>query len=56
MRDEFRIAGFVSEALAETFPELDQTTTPDQALFHGGVTNQHSLDHEAQVRRWFPLV
>jgi hypothetical protein len=43
MRYEFRIAGLVSEALAEAFPELDQTAMPDETLFYGAVTDEAHL-------------
>lgn len=43
MRYEFRIAGLVSAALAEAFPELDQTAMPDQTLFYGTVTDEAHL-------------
>ncbi|MDH6108265.1 hypothetical protein P3T36_004270 [Kitasatospora sp. MAP12-15] len=43
MRYEFRIAGAVSEALAEAFPELARAPVPEQTLFFGPVTDEAHL-------------
>ncbi|MET7622181.1 hypothetical protein [Streptomyces sp. NPDC005408] len=43
MRYEFRIAGVVSVALAESFPELDRVPTPEQTLFFGTLTDEAHL-------------
>ncbi|NUL01984.1 hypothetical protein HRW07_01705 [Streptomyces lunaelactis] len=40
MRYEFRIAGVVSDALAEAFPELDRVTAPEETLFLGTVIDE----------------
>ncbi|MER8187872.1 hypothetical protein [Kitasatospora sp. NPDC094015] len=43
MRYEFRVAGLVSPALAEAFPELARASVPEQSLFHGAVTDEAHL-------------
>ncbi|MFI6446911.1 hypothetical protein [Kitasatospora sp. NPDC050543] len=43
MRYEFRVAGVVSEALAETFPELDRAPVREQTCFLGPVTDEAQL-------------
>ncbi|MDH6577799.1 hypothetical protein [Kitasatospora sp. MAP5-34] len=47
MRYEFRIAGLVSEALAEAFPEFDRVPVPvpvpEETLFCGPVTDEAHL-------------
>ncbi|MEE2032228.1 hypothetical protein [Rhodococcus chondri] len=43
MRYEFRIAGLVSAALAEAFPELHHTAMSDQTLFYGTVVDEAHL-------------
>ncbi len=43
MRYEFRVAGVVPDALAETFPELDHVPVPEQDLFHGPVVDEAHL-------------
>ncbi|MFJ1702589.1 hypothetical protein [Kitasatospora sp. NPDC088346] len=43
MRYEFRVAGIVSPALAEAFPELEHAPVPDQTLFLGPVTDEAHL-------------
>ncbi|AVZ71226.1 hypothetical protein SLUN_02215 [Streptomyces lunaelactis] len=40
MRYEFRIAGVVSDALAEAFPELDRVPAPEETLFLGTVIDE----------------
>ncbi|MEV4615903.1 hypothetical protein AB0K43_25420 [Kitasatospora sp. NPDC049258] len=43
MRYEFRVAGLVSPALAEAFPELAHAPVPEQSLFLGAVTDEAHL-------------
>ncbi|MFF2044205.1 hypothetical protein ACFVVX_27665 [Kitasatospora sp. NPDC058170] len=43
MRYEFRVAGVVPDALAETFPELDHVPVPEECLFLGPVTDEAHL-------------
>ncbi|MDI9899130.1 hypothetical protein QM716_04615 [Rhodococcus sp. IEGM 1409] len=43
MRYEFRIAGLVSEALVDAFPELHHTALQEQTLFYGAVTDEAHL-------------
>ncbi|MFV9455232.1 hypothetical protein ACNJ7E_17535 [Rhodococcus sp. NM-2] len=43
MRYEFRVAGVVSQALTDAFPELDHVRMPDQTLFFGDVTDEAHL-------------
>jgi len=43
MRYEFRIAGVVSDALAESFPELDHMPVQVQDLFLGPVSDEAHL-------------
>ncbi|MCJ1676557.1 hypothetical protein MTF65_04170 [Streptomyces sp. APSN-46.1] len=43
MRYEFRIAGIVPDALAESFPELDHVPVREQTLFLGTVADEAHL-------------